>query len=521
MNDDTSDQKVNINIPSTEGGGGRNNSTTKKHSNNSRKLHIPQQSNDSYMSNASNSANDSNDNNLDNSDNSDTTPEQQGHGERRHFFSDDLASQNDGAWIKCLPEWFSLAFATILFAVLGLIIGAVISLETNASDWVLEVIYYPGKLWVRGLKLLILPLIVSLMIIIPSSLSAEIKRSKSTSSEDNSNGGTASVGNMGLLAMKFYIFTSFMAACEGTIWGNIIRPGTHANVSDFADFEGSTTETTITWWESILTIGENAIPENIIEAMASLNILGIIVVFLAFGILIKRINESSYNNKYDKYYHSGANLIIELCKTVLRCLMIGIGYFIWFTPIGMFSLVMYKCASTNDLLNLLQALGWYVITSVIGQFVHMFVFYPLLYLFITGNNGWLHWWRVKQAAMVAFATSSSAATLSVSLNVARVSGNVSNDVVNFVIPLGATVNMDGTGCGFPIMVLFIAQLYGIDLNFGSQLSVLILAVVCSVGSAPIPSAGMYYDIILLFYYFIISFFTSVHFVLCHFLFVQD
>ena len=425
--------------------------------------HKLQESNDSNTSNTSNNSNNSN---------------HSAEGHKEHFFSDDLANQNDGAWIKCLPQWFNLAFATILFAVLGLIIGAVISAETNPSDWVLDLIYYPGKLWVRGLKLLILPLIVCLMIIIPSSLSDEMSHG----------GGT--VGGMGLLAMKFYIFTSFIAACEGIFWGNIIKPGSKANVSDFSNFSGSTSDDRITWWESILTIGENAIPDNIVSAMADLNILGIIVVFLTFGLLIKKINQSEYNNKYDKYYQNGAKFIIELCKTVLRCLMISIGYFIWFTPIGMFSLVMYKCASTNDLINLLEALGWYVITAIIGQFVHMFVFYPLLYLIITGGNGWIHWWRIKQAPMVAFATSSSAATLSVSLNVAKVNGNVSSDVVNFVIPLGATVNMDGTGCGFPIMVLFIAQLYNINLNFGAQISVLILAVVCSIGTAPIPSAGM-------------------------------
>ena len=406
-----------------------------------------------------------------------------------HFFSDDLANRNAGKWLDwgCCPRFLTLPVATISCAILGMGIGFLLSTYADLPDWALQLIYYPGELWVRGLKLIILPLIISIMIIIPSSLAGDMN--------DESN--TSGVSGMGSLAMKFYTFTSFIAAIEGTIWGNIMQPGKQVP-SDFDEFGGETTDTKVTWFESILNIGKSAIPENIVDAMYNLNILGIICVFLTMGLILNSILQSEYNKTYDPHYKTGAKTVVHVFKTLLRCIMIIIGKFIWFTPIGMLSLVMYQCASTENLVDLLMALGYYVVTVLIGQFCHLFLFYPLVFFLVTGGqNGWAHWWRIKYVSMVAFATSSSAATLSVALSTAKTSGGVSGNVVNFIIPLGATVNMDGAGLSYQIQVLFIAQLYGINLEFGTQLTVLILSVVCSVGAAPIPSAGMVYLIMLL------------------------
>merc|ERR1719183_2275262 len=174
---------------------------------------------------------------------------------------------------------------------------------------------------------------------------------------------------------------------------------------------------------------------------------------------------------------------------------------IQFTPIGMLSLVATKLAvvENSTYVRFLGGIGMYVLTQTIGQLVHMFVFYPLFSWVLTMNHtkphdGWLYFKSVFQAPLTAFATSSSAATMPVTLAVCKdpARGNISQQSADFTIPLGAAINMDGTGLGFPVMVMFTAQAYNQDLGFGQMLLVAIIAVVCSIGTAPIPNAGIVY-----------------------------
>jgi len=172
-------------------------------------------------------------------------------------------------------------------------------------------------------------------------------------------------------------------------------------------------------------------------------------------------------------------------------MMMAIVWLVWFTPVGMCFLVMHKLATTDDLGNLMKALGIYVLTVLIGHGIHVFGVYPAIFFCTTRGNGWRWFLKIWRAPLLAFATSSSAATLPRSLQVADQAG-VRKEVYSFILPLGAAINMDGTAMGFPIMIGLIAQLNDVALDFGQVVVVMLLAVMVSVGTAPIPNAGMVY-----------------------------
>jgi len=209
--------------------------------------------------------------------------------------------------------------------------------------------------------------------------------------------------------------------------------------------------------------------------------LGIIVFFLAIGILLRRPSVKQVER----------DTVLNFSKAILRCCMMAIIWLVWFTPVGMASLVCHKLATTEELGELLQALGWYVLCVLIGHSIHVFIVYPLIFWLTTRGNGWAWFAKIWRAPLLAFATSSSAATLPRSLQVADQAG-VRKEIYSFILPLGAAINMDGTALGFPIMIGLIAQLNGIDIDFGTIVVVLLLSVLVSVGTAPIPNAGMVY-----------------------------
>jgi len=327
-----------------------------------------------------------------------------------------------------------------------------------SDDWV-KIISFPGNLWVSALKLLVLPLIILMMVILPSRVDE--------------------IGYVAARAVPLYLFTSTCAAIQGTCWAWIIRPGDIGEQpTDLAPRDGGGEVTEL---DAFLNVFYNAVPSNIVDAMANLRILGCICFFLAIGCLLRK----------DSVKKVERDAVINFSKAILRCCMMAVIYVIWFTPIGMCSLVMIKLATTDNLSSLLAALGFYVLTVLIGHSVHLFGFYPALFFATTRGNGWKWFAKIYEAPMLAFATSSSAATLPRSIVVAEKAG-VRKEISDFILPLGAAINMDGTALGFPIMVALIAQLNEVTLDPGTVITVMLLSVVISVGTAPIPNAGMVY-----------------------------
>merc|ERR1719499_1301012 len=162
----------------------------------------------------------------------------------------------------------------------------------------------------------------------------------------------------------------------------------------------------------------------------------------------------------------------------------------------MVSIITYRIAQIDDLQEILISVGKYILTVCVAQGIHMFLFYPLVLGLVAGVNGYRYFNKIKRAPLTAFATSSSAATLPVSLDVLK-RNDVRWEIVDFVAPLGSAINMDGTSCGFPVMCMWIAQMNNYDVDAGSQIVLALLSMTCSVGTAPIPNAGVVYVSMLL------------------------
>merc|ERR1719464_120555 len=183
-------------------------------------------------------------------------------------------------------------------------------------------------------------------------------------------------------------------------------------------------------------------------------------------------------------------------KAALKAIMLVIPFIVTFTPFAMVSIITYRIAQIDDLQEILISVGKYILTVVVAQGIHMFVFYPILLFAFAKINPYRYFNRIKRAPLTAFATSSSAATLPVSLETLK-RNDVKWTIVDFVAPLGSAINMDGTSCGFPIMCMWVSQMLEYDVDAGSQIVLGLLAMTCSIGTAPIPNAGIVYVSMLL------------------------
>jgi len=378
--------------------------------------------------------------------------------------------EDEGPWCPCLPSFLTMGVMTCIFAVLGFACG-VATFEANVQNaWIqcykgtdsvahdnscwIELLAFPGNMWIRALKCLVVPLMASMMITLPEKLK--------------------DVGQVGARLISLLIFTSFVASMEGLTWVWVFKPGDGVTyTTDPSDLA----KDNISELESFLNIFDLFVPANIIQSMYGTEILAIIAVFTAYGVQINRCPE-----QWRRPVVNFANAILRSTLKLLTVVM-------WFTPIAMFSLISYNLAKTDELWEVFEALGKYVGCQLLGQFCHLFIFYFTLYFFATGKNPFAYLWSIKDAPVTAFITSSSAATMPVTIRVNKEAGNYER-LVQFTIPLGAGMNMDGTSLGFPVMVLFTAQLAGIQLSSATQFTIAILSMVCSLGTAPVPNAGL-------------------------------
>jgi Na+/H+-dicarboxylate symporter len=170
------------------------------------------------------------------------------------------------------------------------------------------------------------------------------------------------------------------------------------------------------------------------------------------------------------------------------------GFIIKFTPYGVFGIVAVvvgeQAGDTGALLNIVERLGIYMLAVIIALAIHFFVLLPLLLKFVAKINPWMHLRAMSSPLLTAFSTSSSSATLPLTMDSIENKAGVSNKVTSFVLPLGATINMDGTALYECVAAMFIAQAYGIDLSIMDQVIVVITALLASIGAAGIPMAGL-------------------------------
>ncbi len=289
-------------------------------------------------------------------------------------------------------------------------------------------------------------------------------------------GGCGNLGRLGLKTISFYLLTTLFAILTGLLFVRIFEPGTGVDIS-----LGSS----VVELAPASSIGDtliNIVPTNIFGALADGNMLSIIFFAVLFGYFMANIEHKSKKYLSD-FIDATLDVIMKITMFIIR-----------FTPLGVFSItakiISEQVILENDLKILISRLGLYFITVLLGLMVHMFVTLPLIVRFIGKSNPVKHFKNMATPLLTAFSTSSSNATLPISMETVEVNDGVSNKITGFTMPLGATINMDGTALYECVAVVFIAQAYGIDLSIAQQITVVITALLAAIGAAGIPMAGL-------------------------------
>ena len=350
-----------------------------------------------------------------------------------------------------------LHYQIIIAMVLGTIIGFIYQnyVPNYESSYLYNIIISLGVIFIRLLKMVIVPLIFTSII---SGVSGISDRSK--------------LGRLGTKTMLYYLLTSFIAIIIGLSITNIIQPGVNASIVSDSSFDSSTLKKPGSPAEILIRM----IPLNPINAASTGDMLGIIFFAIFLGIGMTKLNKANYEVLYT-FFDSLFNLIMKITEMIIR-----------FAPIGVLGLITKVVANSG--LEVFISVGKYMATIAIGLSIHLFLVLPLLFFIFTRYNPILHYRAMASAMATAFSTSSSSATLPVTMKCARENVGVSDETSSFVLPMGATVNMDGTALYECAGVIFISQVLGIDLSFSQQLTVVITALLASVGAAGIPSAGL-------------------------------
>lgn len=347
-----------------------------------------------------------------------------------------------------------------LFSGLGL---GLILFYTGHSE-LAEFIKPVGDIFIRLLKMMIIPVVMSSIFVAMVNL-----------------GTPEQLGSMGLKALIYYFITTAIAAAIGLVVVNLINPGIGLDLGAMPTEKMSEALTTklsgsaeTGLVKTIVGVITKAIPTNPFHAMANSVILQIILFSLLFGITAL-------------FYREEAKPFVSFMKS-LEALSMGLTHGLMkFAPYGVFALMLNVIATTG--FEAISALGKYMLTVVVGLIIH-FIVLLTIGVVRSRKNPLFIFKGVIQAVMTAFSTSSSAATLPITM--ANVEDNLGVDrkTAQFVLPLGATVNMDGTALYESVAVIFIGQAYGLDISIGQQMVIFMTASIAAVGAAAIPGAGL-------------------------------
>ncbi|MBW2522746.1 MAG: dicarboxylate/amino acid:cation symporter [Deltaproteobacteria bacterium] len=312
-----------------------------------------------------------------------------------------------------------------------------------------------GDLFLRLLKMIIIPLIFTSLVSGIASL-----------------GDARRVGRVGIRTLVYYTLTTTLAITVGLTLVNLIRPGDGLDLGVSAELPEGLVTTPQTLPEFLLRM----VPDNVMSAMAQGEVLPVIVFAILFGLFITRLNSPNVE---------AVQRLVDGVLEVVQALTLAI---VRLAPIGIFALLAREVARSG--LDIIIALGPYFVVVGAGLAVHALVTLPVL-LMVLGRRHPLEYARkVLPALATAFSTASSSATLPLSMECAEREAGIPRGVSSFVLPLGATVNMDGTALYEAVAALTIAQMYGVSLDLSQQALVLVTALLASVGAAGIPMAGL-------------------------------
>ena len=316
-----------------------------------------------------------------------------------------------------------------------------------------------GDMFLDALKMLVVPLIISSMIVGISGL-----------------GDIRNVGKTGLITLTYFMATTGIAVGIGLVLVNIMKPGVAVEMTVDKIPENVAGKEAI----GITDILQSFVSPNLIQSMANMEILPLIIFSLVFGGVLTTLGEPGKQ-------------AIAFFDTVNNAIMKIVHLLMYFAPVGVFALIASKlgAAGGGDLfLAELAKIGKYAWTVILALLVHGLFVLPTILFIVTKRNPFLYFKNLTAALTTAFSTASSSATLPVTIECAEENNHVSRKASLFVLPLGATVNMNGTALYEAVAVMFIAQMMGIEMGFAEQIIVLITATLAGIGAAGIPEAGL-------------------------------
>lgn len=324
---------------------------------------------------------------------------------------------------------------------------------------------YIGSLFLNGLKMIIVPLIMSSIIVGVAGI-----------------GSGGNLGKLGGRTMMFYVVTTLAATMVGLLLINIIGPGyvdgvpagdmlaldsSGAEIAKIAEGRGP---------GDVAKVFHNMVPPNIVKAAADGQMLGIIFFALLFGYFMTRV-QSDLAETLFKFWDSVFHVMMKMTEWIMK-----------FAPIGVYGLVAKVVAQAG--FGAVRPLAVFAITVIIALAIHVAIILPLFLKFFGKVRPYKMFPAMAPAMLTAFSTSSSSATLPITMECVEEKIGVSNKISSFVLPLGATVNMNGTALYECAAAMFLAQAYGLDLTIGTQFSIVFIALLTSVGVAGVPSASL-------------------------------
>ncbi len=380
------------------------------------------------------------------------------------------------AWYK------KLHWRIIIGLILGLIYGVVAAAAgwgSFTADWIAPF----GRIFINLLKLIAVPLVLTSLITGVASLSDLRKLSR-----------------IGGKTLGIYIGTTAVAVTIGLVLVNVLQPGKSVpeemRVQLQTLYEADTTSRSQTAAEMMQQRGPlqplvDMVPENFFgSASSNSNMLQVVFVALLIGIGLIQIPKEK------------ATPFLQFCDALLLVVIRLVDLIMLMAPLGVFALIADTITSVaqdnlTQVLELLGALAYYSLAVVLGLVIHMALTYSMMLRFLTPMPLKTFYSGIAPAQLLAFSTSSSGATLPVTMERCEEKLGVSEEVSSFVLPLGATINMDGTALYQAVAAVFIAQALGLGLDLNAQLSIIVLAVLASIGTAAVPSAGIIMLVIIL------------------------
>ncbi|KAA0704151.1 Excitatory amino acid transporter 1 [Triplophysa tibetana] len=366
---------------------------------------------------------------------------------------------------------------------------------------------FPGELLMRMLQMLVLPLLVSSLVTGMSALDSSAS------------------GKMGMRAVIYYMTTTFIAVFIGIIMVLLIHPGKGSK----EEFSKQQKIEQVSPADAFLDLIRNMFPPNLVQACTQqfktqyakriiqvkiivndsifnltnstqeitkeeviplpgsqngVNALGLVVFSMCFGLIIGNMKEQG-------------QALRDFFDSLNEAIMRLVAFIMWYAPVGILFLIAGKIVEMDDITAMGGQLGMYTITVIIGLMIHGIIVLPTLFFVITRKNPFIFIMGILQALITALGTSSSSATLPITFKCLEENNKVDKRVTRFVLPVGATINMDGTALYEALAAIFIAQVNNMEMNFGQILTISITATAASIGAAGIPQAGLVTMVIVL------------------------